>query len=70
MYTSYLRYGLEGLVVSIYGQNRAAMFCPPSEIYCNLREPKALLKEVGMENVNYWVDLSMMIFFFFLFKVC
>uniref|UniRef100_A0A1B6G7Z6 ABC transporter domain-containing protein n=1 Tax=Cuerna arida TaxID=1464854 RepID=A0A1B6G7Z6_9HEMI len=69
MYLSYLRYGLEGLIIAIYGKNRPTMYCPPSEIYCNLREPRALLKEVGMEGVNYWVDLAAMIFFLLLFKV-
>lgn len=69
MYFSYLRYGLEGLVVAIYGKDRTTLYCPSTEIYCNLREPRALLKEVGMEDVNYWVDFTAMILFFVLFKV-
>jgi ATP-binding cassette subfamily G (WHITE) protein 1 len=69
MYFSYLRYALEGLVASLYGQGRPTLYCPSTEIYCQLREPKALLKEVGMEDINYWVDFAALLGFFFLFKV-
>ncbi|XP_054261169.1 ATP-binding cassette subfamily G member 4-like [Macrosteles quadrilineatus] len=69
MYFSYLRYALEGLVASLYGQGRPTLYCPSTEIYCQLREPRALLKEVGMEDVNYWIDFCALIIFFFLFKI-
>nr|QIK02748.1 ATP-binding cassette sub-family G member 1-like protein [Nilaparvata lugens] len=69
MYFSYLRYGLEGLISSIYGGGRTKMVCPDSEIYCQLREPKALLKEVGMEDVNYWLDIAALAVSFLVFKV-
>nr|AIN44110.1 ATP-binding cassette sub-family G member 1-like protein [Laodelphax striatellus] len=69
MYFSYLRYGLEGIISSIYGGGRRKMICPDSEIYCQLREPKALLKEVGMEDVNYWVDIAALAVSFLVFKI-
>ncbi|XP_075225271.1 ATP-binding cassette sub-family G member 4-like isoform X2 [Lycorma delicatula] len=69
MYFSYLRYGLEGIISSIYGNNRSKLICPESEIYCQLREPKALLKEVGMEDVNYWVDIGALCISVIVFKI-
>lgn len=69
MYMSYLRYGLEGLVSAIYGNNRAPMLCPETEIYCQLKEPRALLKEVGMEDVNYWIDIVALVMSFLVFKI-
>jgi hypothetical protein len=41
---SYLRYGLEGIIVTIYGLDRETLPC--STDYCHLREPKSLLKHV------------------------
>lgn len=69
MYMSYLRYGLEGLVSAIYGNNRAPMRCPEQEMYCQLREPRALLKEVGMEDVDYWVDIAALAATLLIFKI-
>lgn len=69
MYFSYLRYGLEGIISSIYGNNRSKLICPSTEIYCQLREPRALLKEVGMENANYWLDVSALCASFIIFKI-
>lgn len=69
MYLSYLRYALEGLVAAIYDGNRAPMYCPETEMYCQLKEPRALLKEVGMEDVNYWVDVIALIGTFIIFKL-
>ncbi|KAK7601451.1 hypothetical protein V9T40_008892 [Parthenolecanium corni] len=57
MYFSYIRYGLEGLVIAIYGSGREGMFCPPEEIFCEIRYPDELLKQVGMESVNYCFGL-------------
>lgn len=69
MHISYLRYGLEGLVSAIYGNNRAAMLCPTEEIYCEFKEPRALLKIVGMEDVDYWVDVVALSVMFLFFKI-
>lgn len=48
MSLSYLRYGLEGIVVSIYGDNRAPLICPDTEVYCQLQDPRQLLREVSL----------------------
>lgn len=55
MYLSYLRYGLEGLVLTLYGGNRANMVCPEEEVYCHYRNPKTIIQIAGMEHANFWV---------------
>lgn len=47
MYLSYMRYGLEALTVSIYGFNREQLPCPESEMYCQYRMPRELLRIMG-----------------------
>lgn len=69
MSLSYLRYGLEGIVVSIYGDNRARLICPDSEVFCQLEDPRQLLKEMGMEHVKYWVDVLALVIMFLLFRL-
>lgn len=69
MYFSYIRYGLEGLVMAIYGSGRKGMVCPPEEIFCEIRYPDELLKQVGMENVNYWFDIGALTVVFILLKL-
>lgn len=61
MYTSYLRFGLEGLVISVYGNNREGMDCPKTEFYCHFKEPERLLQEVGMIGIVYWIDVVALI---------
>ncbi|KAJ8669379.1 hypothetical protein QAD02_000638 [Eretmocerus hayati] len=56
MYGSYLRYGLEGLIVATYGDERGKLPCPKS--YCHYRYPKKLLKEMNMLDVNFWMDIA------------
>ncbi|XP_073989097.1 ATP-binding cassette subfamily G member 4-like isoform X2 [Rhodnius prolixus] len=69
MYGSYLRFGIEGLVMSIYGGPRPHMICPDEEIYCHWNSPKALIKELGMENAEYWFAVILVAFYLVLFKV-
>lgn len=43
MYSSYIRYGLEGLTISLYGYNREILYCPTEEMYCPFRSPREIL---------------------------
>lgn len=52
MYLSYIRYGLEALIVATYGYNREKLPCPPEEVYCQYRIPRELLRTMG-ENVRF-----------------
>lgn len=53
-YVSYVRYGFEGAMVSIYGMDRAKLQC--SEIYCHFRSPKKFLEEMSMDKAEFWID--------------
>lgn len=68
MYLSYLRYGLEGLTLSIYGFDRPSIDCPDIKDFCQLSHPKELLKQTGMLEANIYFDISGLIFFFLVFK--
>lgn len=65
---SYLRYGVEALVMAVYGNGRGRLECPSSEDYCELRDPSALFKTVGMSDVTYWGSLTALCCMFFMFK--
>ncbi|XP_014213283.1 ATP-binding cassette sub-family G member 1-like [Copidosoma floridanum] len=58
MYASYIRYGLEGLIVSTYGYNRNKLPCPEGEdlFYCHYSVPRQLLRAMGMTHAVFWVD--------------
>lgn len=66
---SYLRYGVEALVMSVYGNGRGRLDCPEYEDYCDLRDPSALFKTVGMSTTTYWGSLSALCGMFVAFKV-
>ncbi|XP_036328007.1 ATP-binding cassette sub-family G member 4-like [Rhagoletis pomonella] len=53
-YVSYVRYGFEGAMVSIYGMDRAKLEC--HEMYCHFRSPKKFLEEMSMDQAEYWID--------------
>ncbi|XP_050541164.1 ATP-binding cassette subfamily G member 4-like isoform X2 [Daktulosphaira vitifoliae] len=68
MRLSYLRYGVEALVMSIY-QDRGKLVCPPEIDVCKIKDPSVLFNTVGMSDVNYWASLSMLCVMFFMFKI-
>ena len=48
MYASYIRYGLEGLIVATYGYDRGKLPCPAEEMYyCHYGVPRQLLRVMG-----------------------
>jgi hypothetical protein len=68
MCSSYLRFGFEGLMYAIYGNERSMMPCPPEETYCHFRSPETLLIETGMENSDIWVAVLGLAAYVVLFK--
>ncbi|XP_033226559.1 ATP-binding cassette sub-family G member 1-like isoform X2 [Belonocnema kinseyi] len=68
MYLSYIRYGLEGLIVATYGYNRQKLPCPAEEVYCQYRVPRELLRIMGMEHVVFWVDFIALVVILILFR--
>lgn len=68
MSLSYLRYGLEGIVASIYGSNRGKIPCPEDEEYCLYVNPKHLLTDMGMEGAAFWFDFGVLVAMFVVLK--
>ncbi|KAF5308831.1 hypothetical protein FQR65_LT00531 [Abscondita terminalis] len=65
-YISYLRYGLEGMVGTIYGMDRDILDCP-EDTYCHYKYPTKLLKEIAMSGDQFWNDIiALIIILFFL----
>lgn len=52
MHFSYMRYGLEGLALAIYGFGRRKLRCPTEEEYCPYRYPSQILRETGLEDAS------------------
>lgn len=67
MYFSYLRYSLDGLIHSML-QGRKKLDCPESEEYCIYTDLQFFIKEMGMENTIYWLDIVALVFIFILFR--
>ncbi|XP_023166116.1 ATP-binding cassette sub-family G member 1 isoform X1 [Drosophila hydei] len=66
-YVSYVRYGFEGAMVSIYGMDRAKLHC--NEIYCHHRVPKKFLEWMSMQDARFWVDAVALIGIFFALRI-
>lgn len=48
---SYIKYGFEGLMLSIFGYDREKMPC--NEIYCHFVYPKKFLEQMDMTDATY-----------------
>ncbi|VVC93867.1 ATP-binding cassette sub-family G member 1-like [Leptidea sinapis] len=53
---SFLKHGLVGLVISVFGLNRPKLIC--SAIYCHYSKPNQFLKDNGMHNERFSVVVS------------
>ena len=67
-YVSYLRYGFEGAIVSLYGFNRTAMPCSRS-FSCPYPTPQEFLKDMSMDKAEYWIDATALIGFFLVIRI-
>ncbi|KAJ9580519.1 hypothetical protein L9F63_024285, partial [Diploptera punctata] len=65
-YVSYIRYGFEGAMISIYGYGRGKLSC--SEAYCHFRNPTKFLEEMDMATAEYWIDAVALVGFFLLLR--
>ncbi|XP_043286081.1 ATP-binding cassette sub-family G member 4-like [Venturia canescens] len=50
---SYFRYAFEGILQSIYGNNRTGMEC--SEDFCPIRKPEKVLSMMDMPTTSFWL---------------
>ncbi|XP_068085218.1 ATP-binding cassette sub-family G member 1 isoform X2 [Anabrus simplex] len=60
---SFVRFGTEGLALITYGYNRTRLPCPPPNVYCHLREPTMLLRELSLEDGSCWFDIGILFVF-------
>ncbi|KAK0175073.1 hypothetical protein PV327_008857 [Microctonus hyperodae] len=67
-YVSFIRYGFEGAMITVYGYGRERLRC--SVAYCHYRIPKVFLKEMSMEDAAYWIDAVALIALLIILRVC
>ncbi|XP_075151469.1 ATP-binding cassette sub-family G member 4 [Haematobia irritans] len=65
---SYLRYGLEGFVSAIYGNDRGTLDCNEAP-YCHYRYPKKFLDEITMTGDQFWNDIIALGIIILIFRV-
>jgi hypothetical protein len=53
-HTSYLKYGLDGVLMSIYSYERKELEC--SIDYCHYTNPQKFLETLDMGNGTYWFN--------------
>ncbi|CAH0387981.1 unnamed protein product [Bemisia tabaci] len=68
MNLSFIRYGLVALSVTLY-QNRPLMECKESELYCHYKNPRLLLRDLGMEDIDRTNEMISLSVFIVLFRI-
>lgn len=67
MYFSYLRYSLEGMIHAML-TGRQKLDCPETEEFCIYNDLEFFVREMGMENTIYWLDIVALLIILFIFR--
>ncbi|MCL4130401.1 UNVERIFIED_CONTAM: hypothetical protein GTU68_042234, partial [Idotea baltica] len=61
-YISYIRYGFEGSLLTLYGRNREDLEC--TEAFCMFKHPQKILEQLDVDESFIWYDLLLLFIYF------
>lgn len=66
---SFLRYGLEGYVSSLYGYGRSILPCAEENKYCHYKYTSKFLSDIALDGEQFWNDIAALVMILILTRV-